>query len=57
MSMMRFVILGAVGFGIGLAIAVKTLSFPPGGGWRSGAGLALKDWRQVAILAFWAQEA
>jgi hypothetical protein len=31
MSMMRFVILGAVGFGIGLAIAVTTLFIPAGG--------------------------
>jgi zinc transporter ZupT len=52
MSMMRFVILGAVGFGIGLAIAVTTLVIPAGGAVGGAAlGLALKDWRRVAILA------
>ena len=52
MSMMRFVILGAVGFGIGLAIAVTMLVIPAGGAVGGAAlGLALKDWRRVAILA------
>ncbi len=54
MSMMRFILCGAVGFGIGGAIG--TFLFPLGiflGGAVGGAslGLALKDWRRVVILA------
>jgi len=53
-SVMRFVVLGAVGFGIGVAIG--TFLFPLGlllGGAVGGAalGLALKDFRRAVFLA------
>ena len=54
MSMMRFTLLGAVGFGIGVAIATSLI--PVGillGGAVGGAalGLALKDCRRAVFLA------
>lgn len=63
MSVMRFVVLGAAGFGIAGAIGGPLIVFLPGivaylltplvGGAVGGAslGLALKDWRKAAILA------
>jgi hypothetical protein len=62
-SMMRFVVLGAVGFGIAGAIGSPLITFLPGGvalliwplvgGAVGGAslGLALKEWRRVVVLA------
>jgi hypothetical protein len=67
MSVMRFVLFGALGFGIGGAIGGPLIMFLPGlvpglvglpltlfvGGSVGGAalGLALRDWRRVVILA------
>jgi hypothetical protein len=63
MSVLKFVLLGAVGFGIGGAISGPLIMFLPGmvalpltllvGGAFGGAslGLALKDFRRVVILA------
>jgi hypothetical protein len=59
-SLVRCSVLGAVGFGVGGAIAVLSMLGPIPfslsvlvGGAFGGAslGLALKDWRKVAILA------
>ena len=55
-SMMRFVVLGVVGFGISGAISASNTVSPvlaPFSLLFGGAalGLALKDWRKVAILA------
>jgi hypothetical protein len=52
-SVMRFVLFGAAGFGIGGAIGVATLSLIPFGGAVGGAslGLALRDWRKAVVLA------
>ncbi len=55
-NMMRFVVLGAVGFGISGAISASNMVSPvlaPFSLLAGGAalGLALKDWRKVAILA------
>jgi hypothetical protein len=61
--MMRFIVLGAIGFGLGGAIGSPLITFLPGGvalllwllvgGAVGGAslGLALKDWRRVVVLA------
>jgi hypothetical protein len=63
MSVMRFVVLGAVGFGIGGAIGSLLIMYLPGGvallltiligGAVGGAslGLAFGDWRRVVVLA------
>jgi hypothetical protein len=62
-SVVRFIFLGAVGFGIGGAIGSPLITFLPGGvalllwplvgGALGGAslGLALKEWRRVVVLA------
>ena len=56
-SVMRFVVLGAVGFGIGGAIGTSLPNPLPLGVFVGGAiggaslGLALKDWRRVIVLA------
>jgi len=54
-NMMRFVLLGAVGFGLGATLAgalLGVLGFPLTGAVGGAAlGLALKDWRRVVILA------
>src|SRR5918995_1001079 len=46
-SVMRFVIFGAVGFGIGGGISISPSIPSPGTG---SLGLALKDWRRVVSL-------
>lgn len=52
MRVMLFIVLGVAGFGGGGVISAGTLLIPLGGG-VGGAllGLALRDWRKVAILA------
>jgi hypothetical protein len=50
-SMMRFIILGAVGFGIGVVIAGAGFLIPVGGAFGGASlGLALEDKTKVAIL-------
>jgi hypothetical protein len=51
MSVMRFVVLGAVGFGLVGVIPLPLNALIGGAVGGASLGLALKDWRRVVILA------